>query len=75
MHQSVLLEQVLKAFEGKEINTFVDGTVGAGGHSEALLLAHPEITRFIGIDQDPAALKIAEKRLSLFRLQSDPHPC
>lgn len=66
MHQSVLLEQVLKAFEGKEINTFVDGTVGAGGHSEALLLAHPEITRFIGIDQDPAALKIAEKRLSPF---------
>lgn len=66
MHQSVLLQQVLKAFEGKVIDTFIDGTLGAGGHSESILQQHPEIKRFIGIDQDPQALKIAQARLEPF---------
>lgn len=43
---------------------FVDGTLGAGGHAEAILSRHPEIEKLIGIDQDPAALAIAEERLA-----------
>src|SRR5262245_40187692 len=66
-HQSVLLKECLSACEDLKIETFVDGTLGAGGHAEAILLAHPEIERFIGIDQDPAALKIAKKRLENFQ--------
>jgi 16S rRNA (cytosine1402-N4)-methyltransferase len=41
----------------------VDGTLGMGGHSRALLEANPD-ARLIGIDQDPAALVVAAKHLS-----------
>lgn len=62
-HASVLLQECLSAFSGKLLHVFVDGTLGAGGHSEAILAAHPEIVHFIGIDQDLEALAIAKKRL------------
>lgn len=61
-HQSVLLQEVLKVFESS-LQTFVDCTLGAGGHAYALLKAHPEIKRFIGFDQDPDAQKIASEKL------------
>lgn len=62
-HQPVLLAQVIQAFEPVSIRVFVDGTVGAGGHAEALLARHPEIEFYLGIDQDPDALSIAQERL------------
>ncbi len=68
-HLSVLLKEVVAAFEGMCITTFVDGTLGAGGHATALLQAHPEITQYIGIDQDPTALAIASARLELWKDQ------
>ena len=37
---------------------------GGWGRSEAILSSHPEIEKLIGIDQDPAALAIAQKRLA-----------
>lgn len=43
----------------------VDATLGMGGHSEALLAAHPELT-LIGIDRDPDALELAASRLRRF---------
>lgn len=63
-HASVLMQEVLHIFEGRLIYCFVDGTLGAGGHSEAILKAHPEIDLLIGIDQDPVARAIAEERLA-----------
>lgn len=63
-HASVLLEETLSCFEERSLSVFVDGTLGAGGHAEAVLRAHPEIQAFIGIDQDPLALEIASARLS-----------
>lgn len=63
-HQSVLLSEVLQSFNELPIKTFVDGTLGAGGHSAAILEAHPEIEKLIGIDQDPVAREIAKGRLS-----------
>lgn len=62
-HTSVLLKECLAAFEPISLKVFVDATLGAGGHSAALLHAHPELNHLIGIDQDPAALEIAKKRL------------
>ena len=41
----------------------VDATLGMGGHTLALLTAHPGL-RVIGIDRDPQALRIAERRLA-----------
>ena len=57
------LMQVLDAFKDCSLQTFVDGTLGAGGHSAALIRAHPEMHTLLGIDRDPAAHSIAEYTL------------
>ena len=62
-HQTVLLHEavsVLKPGAGKLI---VDGTLGGGGHSEALLSAG---ARVLGVDRDPRARAAATERLSRF---------
>jgi len=43
----------------------VDATLGLGGHTEALLIEHPNLT-VIGFDRDPIALELASERLSRF---------
>jgi 16S rRNA (cytosine1402-N4)-methyltransferase len=62
-HTPVLLNEVISIFDGMSIKTFVDCTLGAGGHAEAILTAHPEIMQWVGIDQDPTACDLARKRL------------
>ena len=46
-------------------SVFVDGTLGMGGHTEAVLEALPNVT-VVGIDRDPQALDLAQQRLSSF---------
>ena len=65
-HIPVLVDQFLEFFSVINIRNFVDGTVGAGGHSLALLKNHPEIERLYGIDKDLNALKIAQQTLEPF---------
>jgi 16S rRNA (cytosine1402-N4)-methyltransferase len=43
----------------------VDATVGLGGHTAALLAAHPAL-RVIGVDRDPEALALATQRLAAY---------
>lgn len=62
-HTSVLLNEVVEGFRSVSIKVFVDGTLGIGGHAQAILESHPEIELFLGIDQDPLALEMAQKRL------------
>jgi 16S rRNA (cytosine1402-N4)-methyltransferase len=68
-HLPVLLDEVVGLFEGMELETFVDGTLGAGGHSKAILATHPECKRLIGIDQDPVARALAAERIDDERLE------
>lgn len=63
-HLPVLLTECLEAFQPCHLSTFVDGTLGAGGHAAALLQAHQEITQYIGFDQDPQARRLAYANLS-----------
>ncbi len=63
-HVSVLLNEWLEYLDGRTIRNYLDGTLGAGGHAEAVLKKHPEIRQFVGIDRDPQAMKIALERLA-----------
>ncbi len=67
-HVPVLLDRVLSTLGpavGKPGALYVDGTLGMGGHAEAMLLAHPEV-RLLGLDRDPMALERAGARLRPF---------
>ena len=41
----------------------VDATLGLGGHAAALLAEHPRLT-LVGLDRDPEALAMAQRRLA-----------
>lgn len=45
----------------------MDGTLGSGGHAEALLQAHSEVEQFWAFDGDPEAIALAKERLKAFR--------
>ena len=62
-HLPVMLDEFLSGFAGLSIHTFFDGTLGGGGHAEALLTAHPEIETYIGCDRDESALALARETL------------
>jgi 16S rRNA (cytosine1402-N4)-methyltransferase len=64
-HRPVLLKETLKFLVPERGGLFVDGTVGLGGHSEAILKSS-ERTRVIGLDLDPAALAYSRQRLASF---------
>ena len=65
IHKSVLPAEVLRLLDPQPGETFVDATLGLGGHSEAIL-ENFDNTRIIGIDQDAEAIKPAKKRLAKF---------
>ncbi|HBY97779.1 MAG: 16S rRNA (cytosine(1402)-N(4))-methyltransferase RsmH [Ardenticatenaceae bacterium] len=66
MHQSVLSQEVLDALAPRPGGRYIDATVGAGGHSAAILAASSPDGRLLGVDQDPAALEVATERLAPF---------
>jgi len=66
-HIPIMISEFLNAHKESHIKTFVDGTLGLGGHAHAILSAHPEIETFIGIDEDPIALRKAADNLKEFK--------
>lgn len=66
-HVPIMVSEVLSGFEGVELKTFYEGTIGAGGHAKAILEAHPEIEHYFGCDRDPEALALTEENLSPWR--------
>jgi 16S rRNA (cytosine1402-N4)-methyltransferase len=61
-HPPVLLKESLELLKAEEGGTFVDATLGGGGHTEAILKANPN-NRVIAIDRDEEAIERALKRL------------
>lgn len=66
MHQPVLVREVIAGLEPTRGDVVVDGTVGAGGHAEAILPRILPGGRLIGIDQDAEAIARARARLAPF---------
>jgi 16S rRNA (cytosine1402-N4)-methyltransferase len=64
-HRPVLLRETIELLDVGRGGLFVDGTLGLGGHSEAILEASAD-TRVIGIDRDREALARASERLTRF---------
>lgn len=64
-HVSVLLKECINGLNIKPDGTYVDGTLGGGGHSFHIL-QRLETGRLIGIDQDTDALSAATNRLKIY---------
>lgn len=65
-HIPVLLNETLEFLAPERGGIFVDGTLGGGGHAEAVLTRLPQTGRLIGIDRDWEAVHAAGDRLSSF---------
>ncbi len=67
-HVPVLLDRVLALLApslSERAAVVVDATLGLGGHAEALLTAHPQLT-LVGLDRDRDALSASGQRLAPF---------
>jgi len=60
-----MLEEVLQWLRIRADGTYIDATLGAGGHSEAIA-ERLSSGRLISLDRDAQALQIAEQRLRRF---------
>ncbi len=60
-HQPVLLKETVEALKVKKEGRYLDGTVGGGGHAQAILKLGGQI---LGIDYDPEALTSARQYLT-----------
>lgn len=68
-HRSVLLEETISNLEVQANGTYVDGTLGGAGHALEICKKLSATGRFIGIDQDEAAIVAAGNRLSAYEGQ------
>ncbi len=62
-HVPVLLQQAIEFLAVKPGGTYIDATVGLGGHSFELARRLGPQGRLIGLDKDPKALGLARERL------------
>jgi 16S rRNA (cytosine1402-N4)-methyltransferase len=61
-----MVQEVLTGLLCQPDRVYVDGTVGLGGHAEAILTKSSPSGRLVGLDQDPANLQKAMARLKPF---------
>jgi 16S rRNA (cytosine1402-N4)-methyltransferase len=65
LHTSVMPSEVLAYLDAARGGTFIDCTLGLGGHSELILAASPD-NRVIAFDRDAEVIALAEQRLVRF---------
>ncbi len=63
-HVPVLLKEAIEFLAIKRGGTYLDATVGPGGHSLEIAKRLGGQGHLIGVDKDPAALEIARERLT-----------
>jgi 16S rRNA (cytosine1402-N4)-methyltransferase len=65
-HISVMLEEVMTLLQPSTGGTYIDGTLGGGGHTEALLRCSAPDGKVLGIDTDRQALERVQARLAQY---------
>ena len=65
-HTPVLVEETMQFLDPRPGNRFIDATLGAGGHTRAILDRTAPDGRVLGIDQDETALSSAKVMLESF---------
>jgi 16S rRNA (cytosine1402-N4)-methyltransferase len=70
-HVPVLLKEAIDFLNVRRGGTYIDATVGLGGHSYEIAKRLGAPGHLIGLDKDPAALKEAAVRLRAEREQAD----
>lgn len=65
-HHPVLYHEIIHALQPIRGGTYVDGTLGAGGHAWGILEASQPNGRLLGLDLDPQAIELAGQRLAPF---------
>jgi 16S rRNA (cytosine1402-N4)-methyltransferase len=68
LHTPVLAEAIFEWLRVKPEGTYVDATVGTGGHALGIV-QRLKTGRLVGLDRDPQALAIARERLKEFERQ------
>jgi 16S rRNA (cytosine1402-N4)-methyltransferase len=63
-HQPVLVHEAIRFLVTTHEGVYVDGTVGTGGHSEAILREVEGNSQLICIDRDSEAIKVSRERLA-----------
>ena len=63
MHKTVLLEEAISGLEIKAGEIFLDGTLGAGGHSFAVCEKFGKSVQVIGLDADEEAIARTKERI------------
>lgn len=62
-HEPVLKKEILAFLIFENARTIFDGTLGLGGHAEAILKQFPRISHYVACDLDQRHLAFARKRL------------
>ncbi len=65
-HAPIMVNEILALLEPERGGVFVDGTLGGGGHAQAVLEHLPDGGRLYGIDRDGDAIAEASRRLEPF---------
>jgi 16S rRNA (cytosine1402-N4)-methyltransferase len=63
-HIPVLLQQTIELLAPRPDGRYIDGTVGAGGHTAEIAKASAPTGRVLGLDADPQALALAAANLA-----------
>ena len=71
-HEPVMVGEVLAQLRPERGGWYFDGTVGGGGHAEALLETSPDV-RLVAVDRDAEALAAARRRLDQRDGPGKPH--
>ena len=65
-HLPVMETEVISGLIARENGVYLDGTLGEGGHSLAVLRARPEVRLVLGLDLDGRSVTAAANRLFSF---------